>query len=190
MNWFIAVVVAGALAGCAAPRVQQVGLGDCLNGKRHGPYTLQVVDGRVVVTGDFVDGRRDGTFVVYTTRGTKVAEIPYAKGAKTGTIRLWYGDFAYAEAAGRPKLEAEYANDVANGRKRSWWPSGEKRSSELFREGSLVEVEAWDPKGSSLSKSAAEEFSKSSAEADAKYYGIVESEVDAYPPSCARSAAR
>lgn len=183
---FASLLALVALARCISPGAPQVGVGDCRDAVRHGSYELRVVDGPVVATGTFVDGREDGVFTFYTTRGTKIAEIPYSDDAKSGTIRLWYGELAYPDAAGRLKLEAEYARDLANGLKRSWWPSGAKRSTELFRDGSPVQVEAWDEAGASFSRSESEQLSRDSARADARYYRILESEIDAYPPVCAR----
>jgi hypothetical protein len=177
------------LVACAAHYVPQVGIGDCQAGMRHGPYKLRVVNGPTVATGFFVDGKKHGVFTFYTTGGTKVAEIPYANDAKTGTIRLWYSEFAYPDAAGRLKLEVEYKDDVANGHKRSWWPSGGKRSSELFQDGKSIEVEAWDEAGASLPRTSAEELSSHDADADEKYYRLLESEIDHYSPACVRPAA-
>ena len=189
MRPFAALLAMLTLAGCVSPGVRQTGLGQCQDGIRDGWYKLQVVGGPVVATGSFVDGTKHGVFTFYSTGGTKLAEIPYSNDAKTGTIRLWYSEFAYPEATGRLKLEAECTSNLLDGRKRTWWPSGAKRSSELFRNGSLVEAEAWDEAGRSMSRSQADQLSRDSAEADAKYYRILESEVDAYPPACARPAA-
>jgi len=172
------------LGGCVSPGLRQVGLGQCEDGVRHGGYQLRVVDGPVIATGSFVDGKKSGVFTFYSTRGTKLAEIPYADDVKSGTIRLWYGDSAYPEAAGRLKLEAQYTNDVANGQKQTWFPSGAKRYRAVYRDGSLVEAEAWNEAGGILSTSQAEQMLVGSAEADAKYYRILESEIDAYPPAC------
>jgi antitoxin component YwqK of YwqJK toxin-antitoxin module len=177
------------LGGCVSPGVRQVGLGDCRDGIRHGSYELQVIDGPVVATGSFVDGKKHGVFTFYSTGGTKLAEIPYSNDAKSGTIRLWYSELAFPEAAGRPKLEVEYKLDLADGLKRSWWPSGAKRSSELFRDGSLLQAEAWDEAGASLSRSESEQRSRNSSRADADYFRILESEIDAHPPACAGPAA-
>ena len=189
MNRFAPVLAIATLAGCISTGVRQVGLGECRDAVRHGSYKLQVIDGPVIATGSFVDGRKHGVFTFYSTGGTKLAEIPYSNDAKSGTIRLWYGEFAYPDAAGRLKLEAEYTRNLANGVKQSWWPSGAKRSTELYRDGSAVQVEAWDEAGASLSRSQSEELSRDSAQADADYYRILESEIDSYPPPCARHAA-
>ena len=167
-----------------SPGLRQVGLGQCQDGIRDGWYKLQVVDGPVIATGSFVDGKKSGVFTFYSTGGTKLAEIPFADDVKSGTIRLWYGEFAYPEAAGRLKLEAEYVNNLASGQKRTWFPSGAKRYSAVYRDGSLVDAEAWNEAGGTLSRSQAEQVLIGSAEADAKYYRILESEIDAYPPAC------
>jgi antitoxin component YwqK of YwqJK toxin-antitoxin module len=189
MSRFATLLTMVSLAGCVSPGVRQIGLGDCQDGIRHGSYKLQVVDGPVVATGSFVDGRKHGVFTFYSTGGTKLAEIPYSNDAKSGTIRLWYSEFAYPGAAGTLKLEVEYTSNHADGRRRSWWPSGAKRSTELFRDGSLIQAEAWDEAGARLSRSQAEYLSRDSAQADAKYYRILESEIDAYLPACVRPAA-
>ena len=124
MTRFAALPIVLALAGCATPGVtpgvRQVGVGDCHERQPHGPYRLQLVDGPVLVTGSFAEGKKEGVFTFFSTGGTKVAEIPYSGDVKNGTILRWYSEFAYREAAGRPKLEAEYTNDAANGHKRSW----------------------------------------------------------------------
>ena len=184
-----AVPLVVALAGCISFGVRQVGLGDCRDGIPHGSYTLQIVDGPVVATGHFVEGKKHGVFVFYSQGGTKIAEIPYAGGAKSGTVRMWYSEYAYPGAAGRPKLEIEFANDLADGRKQSWWVSGGKRSSEVLRDGSLVQAEMWDEAGAPLPRDEAAQLSNASLDADASYFRSLESEVDAHPPACARPAA-
>jgi hypothetical protein len=187
MRQFGVILLLGALTGCVSSGVQQVGAGKCKGHLRHGPYKLRIVDGPVVVSGDFVKGKKHGLFTFYTAGGTKVAEIPYRHDEKNGTIRLWYTELAFPGAAGRPKLDAEYKSNLENGKKQSWWPSGSIRSIESFRNGSLLQAEAWDETGASLSRSEAEELATKSAEADTEYYRTLESEVDAHPPLCVYS---
>jgi antitoxin component YwqK of YwqJK toxin-antitoxin module len=179
-----------ATSSCATPGlVTQVASGECRAGVPHGRYELRGVDGVLSVEGAFADGEKQGVFHFYTTRGTEIAEIPYERNQKHGTVRLWYGELAYPDAAGRPKLQGAYANDRLDGTKESWWPSGAKRTREEFEAGALGRAQAWAENGAALTEAQASDRSARDAEADVKFYRILEGEIDRHPTPCTEPAA-
>jgi hypothetical protein len=178
----LAGLIAASLAAPAASGAEALSVvGACRGGAPNGAYELHGPDGRLRAVGAFAAGRKTGTFVFWTAAGARSAVIPYDNDARTGTVALWYT--GARRELGR-KLEAPYVDNVLHGVLRSYHPNGTPRTECRYEHGQLLNAQAWDARGSTLTEEQARKLAVRDVEADNRFLAQFDATVRANLPRC------
>lgn len=144
------------------------------DGRAQGTYKLHDPTGQLYAAGEFVDGRREGPWLFWDPAGIKVLEITYRAGVRDGPCRMWFGSAAFAEVAGRLKLEVAFAKDREEGLERTWWPNGERKCEAELRRGAVRRARCWDANGNALSPAEATQMARADLVADRQHLRTME----------------
>ena len=112
-----------------------------------GPIKIYDSQNRLMLDGSLVAGKMDGTWTAWTSDGERVVIWHYRNGLRHGPIQMWYGRFAYPEAAGRLKLEGDFEDGHYEGKVTRYHASGARRSVRLYEQGVIKSAQCWGPDG-------------------------------------------
>lgn len=169
-----------ACAGCAllAPekmRAEVALSADCVP---TGSYKLYSSRGDLQATGSFEGGQRNGVWTFWDSRGVRIVELTYVRGTEEGPCLMWYGSFAYLEAAGSKKLEGQFSRGKEDGMKSTWWPGGSLRCETQLNRGEVVTARCWSESGDVLTDPDALDAARSALEPDIEYLHTLERSVE------------
>ena len=157
---------------------------ECRDGIAHGAYRVEGRQGKLRIEGRYADGLRDGEFVFYSAAGAKAIALPYSSDLIDGTVRAWHVSGAEPGTQSELKLESDISAGFIEGRYRTWYENGNRRSDFVVEEGEIVSAQTWNPDGSVLDIGNPSDLLQTDIEADFTYYARLEQVMEAFPPAC------
>jgi len=144
------------------------------NSPPSGPCKIYDRQQRLMLEGMLASGKMDGTWTSFGSNGDRLAVLSYHQGIRNGPVEMWYGAFAFPEAAGHRKLDGTFVDGDYEGTVTRYYPSGARQGERVYEHKALKGARFWLPNGTAKPVAAAMSEAESDHKADMTYLAKLE----------------